>query len=109
MEVTSYFTGNYNKLMEKYLSIGDENMEKSMTQHLPQNELVACPHATQNLCSIKTKSTHSIVAFVLRCIVTKTTTFPLMMLMEYDSYFQIILEKYSNSGCCISPSNVAIK
>ena len=49
----------------KYMLIGDENMGKFMTQHLPQTELVACPHATQNLCSIQTRKTHSIVAFIL--------------------------------------------
>ena len=57
----------------QYMSIGDENMDNFVTQHLPQTELVACPHATQNLCSIKTRRTHSIVAFILPCIVTKTT------------------------------------
>ena len=69
------------------MSIGAKNMDKSVTQHLPQTELVACPHATQNLGSIKTRRTHSIVVFILPCIVTKTTTFPLMMLIKYDSYF----------------------
>ena len=37
------------------------------------------------------------------------STFPLMMLMEYDASFQIILETFSNSSCCISPSKVALK
>ena len=37
------------------------------------------------------------------------STFPLMMLMEYDASFQIILETSSNSGCFISPSKVALK
>ena len=36
----------------EYMSISDEYMDKSMSQHLPQIELVACPHATQNLCNI---------------------------------------------------------
>ena len=57
----------------RYMSIGDENMEKYVTQHLPQIELIACPHATQNLCSIQTRRTLSIVSFILPCIVTKTT------------------------------------
>ena len=57
----------------QYMSIGGENMDKSMTQHLPQTKLFACPHATQNLCSIKTRRTHSIVVFILSCRVTKTT------------------------------------
>ena len=47
------------------MSISDENMDKSVTQHLPQSELVACPHATQNLCSIQSRKIHSIVAFIL--------------------------------------------
>ena len=93
----------------KYMSISDENMDKFVTQHLPQTEPVACPHATQNLCSIQTRRTLSIIAFILPCIVTKTTTLPLMTLMEYDSSFQIILETSSNSGCCIFPSKVALK
>ena len=42
----------------KYMSISDEKMDNSMVQHHPQTELVACPHATQYLCSI-----HSLVAF----------------------------------------------
>ena len=49
----------------KYMSIGDENMDKSMTQHLPQIELVPCPYATHNLYSIQTRKTHSIVVFIL--------------------------------------------
>ena len=56
----------------QYMSIGDENRDKSVTQHLPQTRLVACPHATQCPCSIQTRRTHSIVAFILPCIVTKT-------------------------------------
>ena len=71
----------------KYMSIGNENMDKSVTQHLPQNELVACPHATQNLCSIKTRRTHSVVAFILPCIMTKTT-----LLFTDDASFQRIIE-----------------
>ena len=57
----------------QYMLMGDENMDKSMTQHLLQTELFACPHSTQNLCSIQTGRTLSIVAFILPCIVTKTT------------------------------------
>ena len=57
----------------QYMLIGDGNMDKSMAQHLPQTELVACPHATQNLCSIQPKRTLSIVAFILPCIGTKPT------------------------------------
>ena len=57
----------------QYMSICDENMDTSMTQRLSQTELVASSHATQNLCSIQTRSTLSIVVFILPCIVTKTT------------------------------------
>ena len=57
----------------KEVLISDENMDKFMTQHHPQPENVACPHATQYLCSIKTRRTHLTVAFILSCIVTKTT------------------------------------
>ena len=56
----------------KYVSIGDKNMDKSMTQHLRQTELVACPHATQHMCNIQTKRTHLTIAFILPCIGTKT-------------------------------------
>ena len=37
----------------KYMSISDEKMNNSKAQHLPQTKLVACPHATQYLCSIQ--------------------------------------------------------
>ena len=37
----------------EYMSISDENRDKSMTQHLSQNELVACPQATQYLLESK--------------------------------------------------------
>ena len=36
----------------KDMSISDGKMDNSKAQHLPQNELVACPYATQYLCSI---------------------------------------------------------
>ena len=71
----------------KDMSISDEKMNNSKAQHLPQTKLVACPHATQYLCRFQTRYTHAIVVFILPCIVTKTTTFPLMMLKKYDSYF----------------------
>ena len=32
------------------MSINDGKMDNSRAQHLPQTELVACPHATQYLC-----------------------------------------------------------
>ena len=34
----------------KDMSISDGKMDHSRAQHLPQTELVACPHATQYLC-----------------------------------------------------------
>ena len=37
----------------KYMSISDEKMDNSRAQHLPQTELVTCPHATQYLCSVQ--------------------------------------------------------
>ena len=37
----------------KYMSISDGKMDNSRAQHLSQTELVACPHATQYLCSIQ--------------------------------------------------------
>ena len=35
------------------MSISDGKIDNSSAQHLPQTELVACPHATQYLCSIQ--------------------------------------------------------
>ena len=49
----------------KDMSISDGKMDNSKAQHLPQIELVACPHATQYPCSIKTRMTHLVVAFIL--------------------------------------------
>ena len=37
----------------KFMSISDGKMDNSRAQYLPQTELVACPHATQYLCSIQ--------------------------------------------------------
>ena len=37
----------------KDMLISDGKMDNSRAQHLPQTELVACPHATQYLCSIQ--------------------------------------------------------
>jgi hypothetical protein len=34
----------------KWMSVSVNNGDKSTTQHLPQTEYVACPHATQYLC-----------------------------------------------------------
>ena len=48
--------------------IGNENMDKFVTQHLLQTEHVACPHATQYLCSIQLekKLIHSFLHFTIR-------------------------------------------
>ena len=37
----------------KDMSVSDRKMDNSRAQHLPQTELVACPHAIQYLCSIQ--------------------------------------------------------
>ena len=37
----------------KYMSVSDGKMDNSVAQHHPQTKLVACPHATQYLCSIQ--------------------------------------------------------
>ena len=51
----------------KYMSISDEKMDNSMAQHLPQSELVACPHATKYLCSIQLKKLiHLFLHFTIR-------------------------------------------
>ena len=47
--------------------IGDENMDKSVTQHLPQTELVACTHATQYLCNIQLEELIHLLVFILLC------------------------------------------
>ena len=93
----------------EYMSISDENRDKSMTQHLSQNELVACPQATQYLFSIQTRNNHAIVVSILPCIVTKTTTLPLMTLMEYDSSFQIILENFFKEWLLLFSFKIALK
>ena len=51
----------------KDMSISDENMDNSRAQHLPQNEFVACPHATQYLCSIQLEELiHLLLHFTIR-------------------------------------------
>ena len=81
MEVACCFTHSYNKWMEngmingqimvrkwmKDISISDGKMDNSRAQHLPQIELVACPHATQYLCSIQLeKLIHLFLHFTIR-------------------------------------------
>ena len=41
------------KKWKKYMSISDGKMGNYVAQHHPQTEFVACPHATQYLCSIQ--------------------------------------------------------
>ena len=51
----------------KGMSINDEKMDNSRAQHLPQTELVACPHATQYLCSVQLeKLIHLFFHFTIR-------------------------------------------
>ena len=47
--------------------IGDENTDKSKTQHLPKIELVACPHATQYLCNIQLEEIIHLLLYILLC------------------------------------------
>ena len=56
----------------KYMSISDGKMDKSMAQHHPQTELVACPHAIQYLCSIQLEELiHLFLHFTIRTVVAK--------------------------------------
>ena len=48
----------------KGMSINDGKMDNSRAQHLPQTELVACPHATQSLCSIQLENSFT-CSFIL--------------------------------------------
>ena len=51
----------------KYILISDGKMDNSRAQHLPQTELVACPHATQYLCSIQLEELiHLLLHFTIR-------------------------------------------
>ena len=52
---------------KKDMSISDGKMDNSMAQHLPQTELVACPHATEYLCSIQLEELiHLLLHFTIR-------------------------------------------
>ena len=56
----------------KYMLISDGKMDNSRAQHLPQTELVACPHATQNMCSIQLEQLiHLFLHFTIRTVVTR--------------------------------------
>ena len=51
----------------KGMPINDGKMDNFRAQHLPQTELVACPHATQYLCSIQLeKLIHLFLHFTIR-------------------------------------------
>ena len=56
----------------KGMSINDGKMDNSRAQHLPQIELVVCPHATQYLCSIKLEELiHSFLHFTIRTVAAR--------------------------------------
>ena len=56
----------------KGMSVSDRKMENSRAQHLPQTELVACPHATQYLCSIQLeKLIHLFLHFTIRTVAAR--------------------------------------
>ena len=56
----------------KDMSISDGKIDNSKAQHLPQTELVACPHATQYLCSIQLeKFIHLFLHFTIRTTTTR--------------------------------------
>ena len=65
----------------KDMSISDGKMDNSRAQHLPQTELVACPHATQYLCSIQLEKNSFIRSFIL--------PFAQLQLEEIESLTQI--------------------
>ena len=57
---------------KKYMSISDGKMDNSRAQHLPQTELVACPHATQYLCSIQLEQLiHLFLHFTIHTVVAR--------------------------------------
>ena len=56
----------------KYILISDGKMDNSRAQHLPQTELVACPHATQYLCSIQLEELiHLFLHFTIRTVAAR--------------------------------------
>ena len=65
----------------KGMSINDGKMDNSRAQHLPQTELVACPHATQYLCSIQLEKNSFIRSLIL--------PFAQLQLEEIESLTQI--------------------
>ena len=65
----------------KGMSINDGKMDNSRAQHLPQTELVACPHATKHLCSIQLEKNSFTCSFIL--------PFAQLQLEEIESLTQI--------------------
>ena len=65
----------------KSMLINDGKMDNSRAQHLPQTELVACPHATQYLCSIQLEKNSFTRFFIL--------PFAQLQLEEIESLTQI--------------------
>ena len=56
----------------KYMSISDGKIKNSKAQHHPQTELVACPHATQYLCSIQLEELiHLFLHFTIRTVAAR--------------------------------------
>ena len=56
----------------KDMSINDGKMDNSRAQHLPQTELVACPHATQCLYSIQLEElNHLFLHFTIRTVAAR--------------------------------------
>ena len=65
-----------------------EKKDNSRAQHLPQTELVACPHATQYLCSIQLEELiHLFLHFTIRTVVTRRNG-------EFNRNWQSHLAKY---------------
>ena len=63
---------NNGKKWMKDMSISGEKMDNSRAQHLPQTKLVACPHATQYLCSIQLEELiHLFLHFTIRTVAPK--------------------------------------
>ena len=56
----------------KNMSISNGKMDHSGAQHLPQTELVSCPHATQYLCNIKLEELiHLFLIFTIRTVAAR--------------------------------------
>ena len=56
----------------KYMSISGGKMDNFRFQHLPQTELVACPHVTQYMCSIQLEEPiHLFLHFTIRTVAAR--------------------------------------